>query len=115
MTSQGHARTVFRRAIEHGNLVLAEATIRELGVVALAEALELTALMAFKESPRARRAAARWLQRFLAERPATIDDAVFVAGCLAALGGPRHHEALTALRALADAGRRPAQRPPARG
>jgi len=102
VTSQGHARTVFRRAIEHGNLVLAEATIRELGVVALGEALELTALMASKESPRARRAAARWLQRFLAERPATIDDAVFVAGCLAALGGPRHHEALTALRALVD-------------
>ena len=73
-----------------------------MGVVGLDEALELTALMAFKESPRARRAAARWLQRYLAEHRSTIDDAVFVAGCLAALGGPAHGEALTALRALAQ-------------
>jgi hypothetical protein len=41
LTSQGHARTVFRRALEHGNLLVAEATARELGRVTLAEALEL--------------------------------------------------------------------------
>jgi hypothetical protein len=68
----------------------------------LDEALELTALMAFKDSPRARRAAARWLERYLGERPGvSIDDAVFVAGCLAALGGPAHGEALASLRELA--------------
>jgi hypothetical protein len=50
---------------------------------------------------RAPRAAARWLQRYLAKRSATIDDAVFVAGCLAALGGPTHHTALNALRDIA--------------
>jgi hypothetical protein len=72
-----------------------------MGVVALDEALELTTLMAFTDSPRARRAAARWLQRYLAEKPATIDDAVFVAGCLSALGGPAHGDALRALRAIA--------------
>jgi len=43
---------VFHRAIEHGNLLVAEMTIREIGVVALDEALELTALMASKGSPR---------------------------------------------------------------
>ena len=44
--------------------------------------------------------AARWLQRWLDETPAVmIDDAVMVAGCLAALGGPRHEQALAALRA----------------
>jgi hypothetical protein len=33
--------------------------------------------------------AARWLQRWLDETAGvTIDDAVMVAGCLAALGGP---------------------------
>jgi hypothetical protein len=77
-------------------------TVREIGVVGLDEALELTALMAFKDSPRARRAAARWLERYLGERPgASIDDAVFVAGCLSALGGPMHGQALDALRELA--------------
>jgi len=73
---------VFHRAIEHGNLLVAEMTIREIGVVALDEALELTALMAQKgDWPRARRVAARWLERFLAERSPTIDEAMFVAGC----------------------------------
>jgi len=76
-------------------------TAREVGVVALDEALELTALMAQKgEWPRARRAAARWLERYLAERSPTIDGAVFVAGCLAALGGRDHGPALAALREL---------------
>ena len=29
--SQGHPRTIFRRALEHDNLVLAEVTAREIG------------------------------------------------------------------------------------
>ena len=41
MTSQGHARTVFRRAIKRENLFVAEATARELGYVNLVEALDL--------------------------------------------------------------------------
>jgi hypothetical protein len=48
ITAQGNPRTVFRRAIEHGNLMVAEMTIREIGVVGRDEALELTALMALK-------------------------------------------------------------------
>jgi hypothetical protein len=45
--------------------------------------------------------AARWLQRWLDDTPgATIDDAVMVAGCLAALGGPRHEAAVLSLRAV---------------
>jgi hypothetical protein len=82
-------------------------TIREIGVVGLDEALELTALIALKgEWPRARRAAARWLQRYIAESAAvTIDDAVFAAGCLAALGGRAHGEALRTLRTLTDTAR----------
>ena len=39
MTSQGHARTVFRRALERGNLLVAEAQAREVGRVDLSEAL----------------------------------------------------------------------------
>jgi hypothetical protein len=45
-TSQGRPRTVFARALQHGNLIVAEATARELGRISLAEALELTILIA---------------------------------------------------------------------
>jgi hypothetical protein len=44
VTWQGHRRTIFRRALERDNLVLAEATAGEIGRVTIAEALELTAL-----------------------------------------------------------------------
>jgi hypothetical protein len=51
---------------------------------------------------RGRRASARWLRRWLEERPrATIDDAVMATGLLAALGGPSHAAALSALREIA--------------
>jgi len=46
MTAQGHPRTAFRRAIERGNLVVAEIEAREVGQLDLGEALELTALVA---------------------------------------------------------------------
>ena len=46
--------------------------------------------------------AARWLRRYLDDTPGvTIDDAVMVAGCLAALGGPTHGQAITVLRDIA--------------
>ena len=51
-TSQGQPRTLFRRAPERGNLVLAEVAAREVGRVTIAEALELTALVA-RSSPTA--------------------------------------------------------------
>jgi hypothetical protein len=51
-TSQGHPRTIFRRALERDNLVLAEVTAREIGSVTIAEALELTALVARKQGRR---------------------------------------------------------------
>ena len=69
--------------------MLAETTAREVGHVDLREALELAALIA-RHDPRVRgrRASARWLRRWLEERPrATIDEAVMIAGLLAALGG----------------------------
>ena len=50
MTAQGHPRTIFKRAIESGNLVIAEAVIREIGQVTLGGALALTALVA-REDP----------------------------------------------------------------
>jgi len=39
LTSQGHPRTVFKRALEHDNLVLAEVTAREIGRVTVGSQL----------------------------------------------------------------------------
>ena len=73
--SQGHPRTIFRRTLEHDNLVLAEVTVREIGRVTIAEALELTALVARKQPHRYGRFAARWLCLYLEEHErATLDD-----------------------------------------
>ena len=100
-TSQGHPRTAFRRAVDRGNLVVAEIEAREVGKLDLSEALELTALIALRDRERSRRVAARWLQRWLEEtKTPTIEDAAMVAGCLSGLGGIRHTEALATLRAL---------------
>ena len=57
-TSQRHPRKIFRRALEHDNLVLAGVTAREIGRVTIAEALELTALVAPKPLDRYGRFAA---------------------------------------------------------
>jgi hypothetical protein len=62
----------------------------------------VTALVAVKDPRRRDRFAARWLQRHLEETGATLADAAVAIGCLSALGGPRHDEGLTALRAMAD-------------
>jgi hypothetical protein len=46
LTAQGHPRAIFSRAIERGNLVIAEATAREIGGLTLEEALRLLFLYA---------------------------------------------------------------------
>jgi hypothetical protein len=89
------ALATFALAIERGNVVAAELAARDLGNLRLVDALELTALIAQKNRLRSRRMAARWLERWLTETPGpTIDDAVMVAGCLAALGGASHENAV---------------------
>jgi hypothetical protein len=49
LTAQGHPRANFKWAIKRGNLVLVEATARELGRLTLDEALSLPFLYAEKE------------------------------------------------------------------
>jgi hypothetical protein len=113
VTVQGHPRTIFQRAIERGNLVVAEATLRtEIPRPTLVDLLDLTSLIAFKQPERYSRVAARWLLRYLeAVEDATIYDAAFITGCLQALGGPHHEHAVTALRDMAqEATRRPPRR-----
>ena len=73
-----------------------------MGKLSLEEALALVALIAFKDPRRHGRAGARWMRRYLEENEsAGLDDVVFIAGCLSALGGRDHAAAVTALRAVA--------------
>jgi hypothetical protein len=67
VTAQGHPRAIFKRAIERGNIVAAEATARELGHLTLDEALQLVFLYADKEPIKFDRAALRWLARYVTE------------------------------------------------
>ena len=63
MTGQGSALTRYRRAIETKSIVLAELAAREMGHVALSDALALVLLYAASGSPKAEPAAVRWLAR----------------------------------------------------
>jgi hypothetical protein len=104
-TSQGHPRTIFRRALEHDNLVLAEVTAREIGRVTIAEALELTALVARKQPHRYGRFAARWLCLYLEEHEkATLEDVALLVSNLRSLATRTDHA--RALAILRNAARR---------
>jgi hypothetical protein len=102
----GPSRTIFRRALEHDNLVLAEVTAREIGRVTIAEALELTALVARKQPHRYGRFAARWLCLYLEEHEqATLEDVELLVLNLRSLPSPKDHpSALVILRRVARQG-----------
>lgn len=103
MTAQGHPRATFDRAIQRGNLLIAETILRtEIPHPTLGDLLELAALIAMKDPRRHPRVAARWLARYLeAFDQATIEDAVFATSALQALGGRHHVAALATLKDLA--------------
>jgi hypothetical protein len=67
VTAQGHPRAIFKRAIERGNLVVAEATAREIGRLTLEDALRLLFLYAEHDPIKFERAALRWLSRYVTE------------------------------------------------
>ena len=104
MTAQGHPHAIFKRAIERGNLLVAETVLRsEIPRPSLVDLLELTALIAAKDPKRHARVAARWLQRWLeAFDDATIDDVALAASLLQALGSRHHGQALSTLRGMAE-------------
>ena len=60
VTAQGSAYMRFRRALDRGNVTEALSAASELQFVGLAEALELTLLLADAEPEKYERAAARW-------------------------------------------------------
>jgi hypothetical protein len=103
LTAQGHPRAIFTRAIERGNVVVAEMAAREVGHLTLSEALALTALVAQKDPARRARYVLRWLRRLLEEdERLTIDEAALATSALAALGGRMHAQALSTLSAMAE-------------
>jgi hypothetical protein len=67
LTAQGHPRTIFRRAIERGNVVIAEMAAREVGTLELSEALDLLCLYAAAKDAKFERAAVKSLGRFIEE------------------------------------------------
>ena len=59
MTTQGHPRAIFKRAIDRGDVVVAEATTREIGL-SLEEVLQLVLLYAAYEPAKLERGALRF-------------------------------------------------------
>ena len=86
--------------------MLAEVTAREIGRVTIAEALELTALVARKQPHRYGRFAARWLCLWLEEHEqATLEDVALLVSNLRSLATPKDHpSALAILRTAARRG-----------
>jgi hypothetical protein len=86
--------------------VLAEVTAREIGRVTIADALELTALVARKQPHRYGRFAARWLCLYLEEHEkATLEDVELLVSNLRSLATAKDHaSALAILRTAARRG-----------
>ena len=74
VTSRGHAYAEFKRALDRGNLWIAEAVAREMPQVSLDDSLKLVHLYAEKESPKFERAAMKWLRRYLDEKEPTLKN-----------------------------------------
>ena len=89
----------FRRALDRGNVTEALSAASELQFVSLAEALELTLLLADGEREKYERAAFRWHTRFVAEIPnLELRESQAVLALLAAV--PVNRLAATALAEL---------------
>jgi hypothetical protein len=99
----GHPYASFQRALKRRNVLMAVAAAKDLPQLSLADALELTVLVARKDPRRHPRDASRWLLRYLEADPhATIEEAVLAASSLIALTGVAHQEAAQTLRAMAE-------------
>jgi hypothetical protein len=76
---------------------------REMGELALPDALDFCLLLAEFDPERWPRAAARWLGRFILESPAiTLNEAVMAAAAVQGLRGPDSPLAAQTLQALAS-------------
>jgi hypothetical protein len=100
---EGSPHGRFRRAVDRGNLLDAEACTRELGHLELADALDLLLLIAKKEPARFPRAAARWHARFVLEyRGMRLADSLLLLGVVAGLRSETPRVALETLSLVAE-------------
>ena len=103
MTAQGHPRAIFSRAIERGNLTLAEQVAREVPNLTLEEALRLLFLYAENDPLRYEKAALRWLDLYLANGKAvSLLKVNLAASALAELRGVERAHAAKLLAELAS-------------
>lgn len=94
---------MFKRAVQRRNVLAAVSAAKVLPQLSLADALDLTMLVARKDPQRHDRMAARWLLRLLEEDPdVTIQEAALAASSLAALPGAGYLEAVQALKGMAE-------------
>jgi hypothetical protein len=84
MTAQGSPRSIFKRAVERGNVLIAETTAREFALT-LEEALQLVLLYAAYEPAKFERAAFRWFNRYLTEAEPSVLRAQIALAALADL------------------------------
>ena len=67
---KGSSPAYFRRALLRGDMVVIRAAAAELAQIGLADALAICLVMSEHDDEPFERAAARWLARFVVERPA---------------------------------------------
>ena len=104
VTAQGSPHGRFRRALDRGNVTEALSAASEPHFVSLAEALELTLLLAEGEPEKYERAAACWHSRFGQEVPhVDLRESLAVLALLAAI--PANRLAASAVAELLSRGR----------
>src|SRR5690349_21032965 len=106
MTSDGSPYARLRRAIQARNLAIIHATSRELGYVALRDALGILLVIEAKDDERFEAAAVRWAGRLALETPDL--ELAELAGALESLHALPDEHAQRTLLALAARARRPA-------
>lgn len=103
MTSDGHALTRLRRALERGSASQIRAIVAELPrPPGLEDALAICLALLDREPETYPRAAAKWASRFAIERRLTLTDAQLALAGLAALPGDSARAGAEALIELAD-------------
>jgi hypothetical protein len=83
VTADGSPGAIFWRAIQRGNVVVAESVAREFPQLPLDYALALTYLYADKQDRRFEKAALRYLERYISEAKPSLTDVAGVAVLLA--------------------------------
>jgi hypothetical protein len=106
VTSPGSAYTRLRRALDHGNVVEALASARELEYLGLTEVLQLVLLLLDRDPRRYGPAAVRWHALYCREARADVNEALAVLVLLAALRGSGNKAAASGLAEVLAARRR---------